>query len=409
MWRDVSDEEGHRPPDRDVEITAVETTGLRGNPRDDGGHFVWGLVKVETDAGVYGLGETFRGEAALDVVSRMAPDVVGQNPLDPDRIGELLDRRHTDAGGIGRSAIAAIETACWDAKGKVHDLPLYELFGGKYRDAVHVYSDTEALAGDEEGIDLAAEYTPESYAAAARAVVDRGFDSIKFDLDVPTPGRTEDAAARRLDPEAIEHKVALVAAVRDEVGDGIDLGMDLHWTFTTETAIRLGRALEPYDLAFLEDPVHPRKVDAQVRVREAVETPILSGENLTTKEDFEAQARRGVFDIAAPDVMLCGGLSELRRIAAICDVHAIPLAPHNLGSPVGTVAGVHVCASVPNVYRVEFRGGDAPWWHDVVTRTGEDGRILEGDRIDLPEGPGLGIELAPAAEELVADGHEWVF
>lgn len=114
-------------------------------------------------------------------------------------------------------------------------------------------------------------------------------------------------------------------------------------------------------------------------------------------------------DIAAPDVAMCGGLAELRRIAAFCDVYGVPLAPHNLGSPVATVAGAHSGASIPNFYSVEFRGGDAPWWESLVTRTGEEGPLVTEGRLDVPEGPGLGIEFTDDAREYVATEWDFVF
>ncbi len=403
MWQEL-DAAPARPPSRDVTVTNVETMALRGNPAPDGGHYAWGIVKLETDAGEYGLGETYRGRESLDVVERMADTVTGVNPLGPDYVAERLARTHyTATGGIGRSAIAAIETACWDLKGKLLGVPVYELLGGPYRDEIPLYADAEALAGDAAGIDFDTEYSPEAYAAAARDVLDRGFRALKFDLDVPTPGRAEDRAAGRLDDAGIDHKVDLVAAVRDAVGDDVDLGMDCHWSYTVETATRLGRALEPYDLAFLEDPVHHEALDAQARVADAINIPILTGENWTTAEAFRRALDADVLDVAAPDVSMAGGLAELRRIAGLCATAGVPLAPHNLGSPIATVAGAHLCAAVPNVYSLEYRGGDAPWWEEVVERTGESGDIVAEGTVALPNGPGLGVELADAARDYVAE------
>jgi len=368
-------------------------------------------VKVETDSGSHGIGETFRGIETLDPVARMTDTVIGENPLDPERVAEKLGRTHyTASGGLGQAAIAAIETACWDLKGKALNVPVYELLGGKYRNEITLYSDTEALVGKSVGIDFSEEYEPDAYAQAAAEAVDRGFEVIKFDLDVPTLGNPdEDRAARRLDNNAIGHKVDLVEAVREEVGYDLDLGMDLHWSYTVETAVRLSKRLEPYDLAFLEDPVHPKKIDAQRRVKQEIDLPILTGENLTSVTEFHEALKNGFIDIAAPDVAMCGGLTELKKIATFCDVYGVPLAPHNLGSPVSTVAGAHLGASIQNFYSLEFRGGDAPWWDDLITRTGEDAPILDGGTMALPEGPGLGIEITETAEEYVVDDHEFIF
>jgi len=402
-WRDMGMDERHRPPERDVEITDVKTMAVAGN-------FTWGIVKVETDAGVYGLGETFRAEAALDMADRMAVDLEGENPLDTDRIVELLNQRYTGCGRIGQAAFTAIETACYDVKGKLLDVPVYELLGGKYRDEVTTYCDThggESL-GEAEGHDPREVYTPESYARAAREVVDAGFDALKFDLDVPTHA-SYDEANRRMDNEALEHKVRLVEAVREEIGCDVDLGMDLHWNFTVETAIRLGRKLERFDLAWLEDPVPPEKFDAQRRVTEALDTPVLTGENLVRPEQFNEAARTGMLDIAAPDVTKCGGLGEYRKIATVCDLYGVPVASHNISSPLGTVAGAHASASIPNFLMMEYHSRVVPWWNDMVERVDGSGPILEDGTIDLPEGPGLGVRLnRDLVDQHLADGSELI-
>ena len=398
-WRDLGVEESHRPPERDLEITDVKTMAVAGN-------FTWGIVKVETNADVYGLGETFRAEAAIDMAERLVEDLEGENPLDVDRITALLNQRYTGCGRVGQSAFTGIETACWDIKGKVLDAPLYELMGGKYRDSVRIYCDThggESL-GQAAHRDPMEVYTPESYARAAREVVDEGFDVLKFDLDVPT--HATDTAARRLDNAAVEHKVSLVEAVREEIGYDVDLGVDLHWNFTTETAARVGKKLEPYDLAWLEDPVPPEQVEAHRHLREALSVPILTGENVMTASRFDELAHAGAMDIAAPDVNKCGGLWELRKIALVCELQGIPLAPHNISSPLGTVAGAHVCATFPNFLSLEFHARDVPWWDDLVRRVDDpDAPIIEDGTIDLPEGPGLGVEIDPdVADRYLTDG-----
>lgn len=405
-WRDLS-ADGRRAPERDVEITDVRTMRLAGN-------FNWGIVKVETDAGAYGIGETYRApQGLLEFAEGLLVDLEGENPLDVTRLLAKLNQNYTGCGRIGQAAFTGIEMALWDLKGKLLDVPVYELLGGKFRDEVRVYCDThggEGLGAAESGASPREIYTPESYAEAAREVVDAGFSALKFDLDVKTRADV-DTAARRLDNDAVEHKVALVEAVREEIGYDVDLGMDLHWSYTVETAVRLGRKLEPFDLAFLEDPIHPEKIEAGARARDRVGLPVLTGENLTSAAEFNEALANDLLDIAAPDVAMCGGLSELKRIATLCDAYGVPLAPHNLGSPVSTVAGAHLGASIPNFYSLEYRGGDAPWWEDVVTRTGdgEDGPVLADGEIALPEGPGLGIEVTDEAAEYVTDGTEFVF
>ncbi len=377
-WMDFTDDESHRPAERDLEITDVSTAVLQGN-------FRWGIVRVETDAGIVGHGEV-HGEGPDDP-GRLA----GQNPLDVERLGDVMWEP-----GPG------VEMALWDIKGKLLDVPAYELMGGKYRDSVRVYCDThggESLGEAQSGtVDPREVYTPSSYAEAAREVVDAGFDALKFDLDVRTHADV-DTAARRLDNAALDHKERLVAAVREEIGDEIDLGFDLHWNFTVETATRLAGRLEGYDLAWLEDPVPPHKYGAHRRVREATSVPILTGENLSDPGEFKQLLDAEGTDLAAPDPNNCGGLVNLRRIATLCDLEGVPLAVHNICSPVATVAAAHAAASVPNFVALEYHAFDVPWWEDLVERTGESGPVIEDGRIDLPEGPGLGIEIDPHVVE----------
>ncbi|MFB6206032.1 MAG: mandelate racemase/muconate lactonizing enzyme family protein [Haloglomus sp.] len=387
-WMDFTTEETHRPPERDIAITDVSTMVLQGN-------FRWGIVKVETDAGVTGYGEV-HGDGPDD-----PGRLEGQNPLDVHRLRDVMWEP-----GPG------VEMALWDIKGKVLDVPVYELLGGAYRDAVEVYCDThggESLGeAQSETVDPREVYTPESYAEAAREVVDAGFDALKFDLDVRTHADV-DTATRRLDNEAIEHKVSLVEAVREEIGYDVTLGFDLHWNFTVETATRLAEKLEPFDLAWLEDPVPPHKYDAHRRVREATACPIMTGENLRDSGEFKQMLDAEGMDVAAPDPNNCGGLRNFQQIAHLCDLEGIPIAAHNICSPVATVAAVHAAAAVPNAFALEYHAFDVPWWEDLVSRTGESGPIIEDGSIALPEGPGLGIEIdLDVAEKHLVEGEELV-
>jgi len=397
LWRDVTDPTPHRPASRDVEITGIETMAIEGN-------YDWGMVIVRTNADTAGIGETYPGRGALDVVERVGELLVGENPLDVRRLVTHLTHRYPGSGRFGRAAFAGIEIALWDLKGKLLDVPVYELLGGTFREQVPTYVDVhggepvgEAVSGEASDI-----YTPKACAMAAREAVDDGFESLKFDLDVPYHAH-KDTAARRLDDEAIDHKEALVQAIRDEVGNGIELSVDLHFSFTVETAVRLGRRLEPYDLSWLEDPVPPEKTLAHSRIREQIDVPVLTGENLVTATAFDDLGRAGGFDIGAPDVTKCG-LIEFLEICAVCDRYGAPVAPHNLTSPVGLVATVHACAAVANAFCVEYRGYDVPWWGDLVSRIASDESIVKDGAIAVPQGPGLGVEIDPdVAASYLAD------
>lgn len=392
IWRDLrSHGDQRRAPERDVEITTIERVIVNGN-------YPWNLLKVETDAEEYGLGEANPGPVG-EYIDYLEPALIGENPFDVDRLVEHMTQLLSNLGGsegYSQAAVSGIETALWDLVGKLCDLPVYQLLGGKYRDNVHVYVDCHAgehvgdavargRTGDVEPEEL---YDPAAYAAEAREVIDDGFSALKFDLDVPY-GR-EDTSFRRLSNDAIDHKVAIVNAIRDEIGSGPLLSVDLHWNFTVETAKRLLPKLEPYDLAWIEDPVPPENVDVHRKVTNSTSTPILTGENLTRVEGFLPYLVEQAVDIIAPDVQKCGGLLEFRKIAAVADAFGIPLVPHNLSSPVGTMATAHACATVPNAFAMEWHAREVGWWDDFLQNSRP---IIQDGTIAIPEKPGLGIEL----------------
>ncbi|QLG29440.1 mandelate racemase/muconate lactonizing enzyme family protein [Halorarum halophilum] len=397
-WRDLRADGLRRDPERDVEITDVECVVVEGN-------FPWNLIKVSTDADEYGLGEAFPGPAG-EYIEFLKPGLVGENPLDVDRLVEHMTQLVSGLGGslgYSQAAVSGIEIALWDVAGKVLDVPVYQLLGGKYRDAVRIYADCHAgenlaAAAEADPRDI---YTPESYADVAREVIDEGFDALKFDLDVKI--EDADTATRRLSNGAIQHKIDVVDAVREEVGYDPTLGFDLHWNFTVETATKLARGVEEYDLDWIEDPVPPENVDAHRKVTESTSTPVLAGENLTRVEGFLPFLTEQAVDVVAPDIQKCGGLLELRKIATVADAFDVPVAPHNISSPVGTMASVHACATVPNAFALEWHAREVDWWDDL--HTGDP--LIVGGEIQVPEEPGIGIDLdAEVVTEHAAPGED---
>jgi len=387
-WRDLTADDRRRHPDRDLEITAISCTVVEGN-------FPWNLIAVETDRGTYGIGEAFPGPIT-NYVEYLEPGLVGENPFDVERLVEHMTQLLSGAGGslgYSQAIVSGIETALWDIVGKETGLPVYQLLGGKYRDAVQIYADCHAGQALSEMADADPReiYSPEAYASVAEDVVDEGFSALKFDLDVKV--EPADTATRRLSSEAIDHKVEIVKAVRSAIGREPVLGFDVHWNFSTETATKLARRLEPFDIDWLEDPVPPESVDAHRKVTGSTTTPILAGENLTRVEGFLPFITEQAVDIIAPDIQKCGGLLEFRKIATVADAFNIPVAPHNISSPVGTVASAHVAATVPNAFTLEWHAREVEWWDDL--HTGED-LIVDG-QIQVPETPGLGLELDVSA------------
>ena len=374
-----------RGGDRDVEITDVQTTMVDGN-------FPWTLVRVYTDAGVAGTGEAYWGAGVPELVERMTPFLVGENPLDVDRLYEHMVQKMSGEGSIGGptvSAIAGVEVALHDLAGRILEVPAYQLLGGKYRDEVRVYCDCHA--GDEAD--------PASNADEAERVVDElGYDALKFDLDVES-GAEKDRANRHLRGPEVEHKAEIVREVTDRVGDRADVAFDCHWSFASGSAHRLAEAVEKYDVWWLEDPVPPENLDVQQEVTQRTTTPVAAGENVYRVHGHRRLLEEQAVDIVAPDLPKVGGMRETQKIANLADLYYVPVAMHNVSSPVATVASAHVGAAVPNALAVEFHSYELGWWSDLVEEN-----VIEDGRITVPETPGLGVTVDDdvVAEHMVA-------
>ena len=360
---------------RDAEITDVQTTMVDGN-------YPWILVRVYTDAGIVGTRESYWGGGDTAIIERMKPFLVGENPLDIDRLYEHLVQKMSGEGSISGkviSAISGIEIALHDAAGKLLDVPAYQLVGWKYRDEVRVYCDLHTEN----------EADPQACAAEAERVVENlGYDAIKFDLDVPS-GHEKDRANRHLRNPEIEHKVDIVEATTEVVGNKADVAFDCHWSFNGGSAKRLAEALEEYDVWWLEDPVPPENHEVQEEVTKSTTTPIAVGENVYRKHGQRTLLEPQAVDIIAPDLPRVGGMRETRKIADLADMYYIPVAMHNVSSPIGTMASAQVGAAIPNSLALEYHSYELGWWEDLV----EENDLIEEGRMEIPEEPGLGLTL----------------
>jgi gluconate/galactonate dehydratase len=360
------------------------------------GNFPWTIVTVETDDGTVGIGECYPSPGVHEIITDyLQPVLVGENPTDVERLYYLMRESLSGRGsqqGVGTIAISGIEIALWDLTGKLLDQPVYQLLGGKLRESVEVYADCHAgeamVSSAQEGQEQKI-YEPEAYAQAARAAVDDGFDTVKFDLDVPS-GRSLNRKSRHFDDTEIKHKRRIVEAVTEEVSDDAEVAVDLHWNFSPETAERLCRAIKPYDLAWIEDPLPPENTEAMRELKRRVDATILTGENRYGRHGFRDLIETQAVDFLAPDVPKTGGMAETKKIAEMAETYYQALVPHNIGSPVATMATVHVGATVPNFVALEYHAREVPWWDDLLVR--EEPLIQDG-RIRVPDSSGLGIEL----------------
>jgi gluconate/galactonate dehydratase len=410
-----------------MRITKIETAVIEAN-------YDWTLVKVSTDAAITGWGEAFFAPSLTGVIREFNEFLPGEDPRDVDRLCRLMRTAlgATGTSGMGFHAVSGVEAALWDIVGKSANLPVYQFLGGKYRDRVRIYADCHAGHGLASLSPMLLPRTPgwakkrgkaeaeerwrkdlpsraelstkyhggqkseaptiraESYARRAREMKRQGFTALKFDVDVPSQYSLDDYN-RTLTRKEIDLMSGLVGALRKAIGGDVDLAIDCHWNYGVNDAIKLARACEPFDLLWLEDPLPPENTDALVRVTEATSTPIATGENHYQRHHFRELLERNAVDILAPDFQKVGGLLEGRRIADMADVHYLAVAPHNISSPIGTMASVHLCAAIPNFLALEWHAASVPFFDDLVK--GRHAPLIQKGYISVPERPGLGIEL----------------
>jgi len=369
-----------------MKITDVGTAVVKGN-------FNWILVKVYTDEGVTGIGEAYWGAGVVDLIHESKSVIIGEDPLNINKCYERMVRWMSGAGSLAGAtvtAISGIEIALWDLAGKILDTPVCNLFGGKIRSKVKLYVDCHA--GEE--------YTPESYAKEALKVKKEGWEVLKFDIDIPTPYSNSDKTGiyefwhepynRCLSRQEINYLGLIVEAIRESVGPEIDLAIDCHWKFPLKDAIDLVNRLEGYDLLWVEDPIPPENIDAFKELCDSTNVPLATGENFYRIFGFRDLIEKQACRIVTPDIPKMGGLLEARKVFDLASMYYLPVAPHNVCSPVGTLATVQLCAAMPNFLVMEFHARDVSWWDDLIVK---DGPLIENGYIKVPERPGLGFEL----------------
>jgi galactonate dehydratase len=342
-------------------------------------------VRVYTDQGIFGHGEgTDAIQGGVPLVQSWRRTLVGQDPLNVEAIWERLRTSGVFAGaqaGQYVSALSAVEMALWDLAGKALGLPVYQLLGGRVRDRVRVYCDSglgeQAVGGDK----------PD---ARIQEIRDLGFTAVKLDVDNGADPARFDRVNWTASNAEIDHMVAKVAHAREAFPKQVDVAADMHGRYDVTTGKRVAKAMEPFRLLWLEEPVPAENVDAMREVRASTTTPICCGENLFLRHGFREVLEKRAADIVMPDLHKCGGLLEGRKIADMAHTYYVPFAPHNVTSPIGTLAAAHVCAAVPNFLVLEWHWIDRlPLWRNWV----KEGEILEKGFIRLPERAGIGVEM----------------
>ncbi|HIE26746.1 TPA: mandelate racemase/muconate lactonizing enzyme family protein [Candidatus Poribacteria bacterium] len=359
------------------------------------------IIRIDTNQGIYGIGEV-RDAGHKENALQFKSMLLGQNPCNVDMIFHAIKR----FGNWGREGggVSGIEIALWDLVGKVYGVPCYQFLGGKYRDRIRLYADTPAPA----------EPTPEGYAERVLGRKKMGLTFIKFDVGihvlrgyvedgvVGTPTKYEYGLGRRwtargtaigaqLTDKGIARFVEIVSAVREAVGWDIPLAVDHFGPITVNDGIRLGRALEPYGLAWMEDIIPWWDVEGNLQVTRAINVPTLNGEDIYLWDGWREMIERRAIDIIQPDLLTAGGMLETKKIADYAERYGLPTVLHFAGSPIAFMANLHCAAAIPSFIALENHALDLPFWKDLVTGLSEP--LIEEGYVRVPEKPGLGVDL----------------
>lgn len=335
----------------------------------------WVFVKVITDSRLYGVGEAtleYREPTVVQAIKELERYLVGK---DPHNIEAFWHDAYRDAywrgGVVLMSALAGVEMALWDIKGKDLGVPVYQLLGGKVRDSVKCYANAW-FAGAKK---------PEEFAQKAKIAVKNGFSGLKWD-----PFGKE---YLNIDPKHLNEALDCIAAVKDAVGDQVHLIIEGHGRFNVPTAVRIGNALEKFGILWFEEPIPPDDKKGIAWVRSKIATPVSGGERLYSRFEYADYLRMECADFWQPDVSHAGGIMEVRKIAAMAESHYIPVCPHNPSGPVANAATLQLAACIPNFYLLETMANDIPWRADVSTEKVK----FENSEMFIPDLPGLGIDI----------------
>ena len=369
----------------DLRITDMVTVSLAGLPMD------CIVIRIDTNQGISGYGEV-RDWGSKTYALMLKSRLIGENPCNIDRIFRKIKQFgfHARQGG----GPSAIEMALFDLAGKAYGVPAYQLLGGKFRDKILCYADTPT------------ETDPLAMVEQLKRRLAQGYHFLKMDVGISLvagipgtintpPGMMErwdimhPFPGTQLTPKGIDKLVEYVSVVREHVGYELPLAADHFGHLNLESCIRLGRALDPFTLAWYEDMIPWQFVDQYVRLAESVTTPICTGEDIYLKEGFRPLFERRGIAVAHPDIMTVGGLMEMKKVGDEAQDHGVALAMHMAGSPVAALASVHAAAATENFLALENHSADISAWSDLVS--GLEKPIVQNGYINVPETPGLGF------------------
>ena len=402
----------------DLKITDMRFANLTGAPM----HCI--LMKIETNQGLVGYGEV-RDWSSKTYALTLKRLLLGENPCNVDK----LFRRIKQFGGNARQGggVSGVEVALWDLAGKAYGVPVYQMLGGKFRDKVRMYCDTD-VGGKPDGIKMG---------QALKARMEHGFTFLKMDVGIglfenqpemlsyplglieqmeelgPHSGRlavknTEERLARNrgydiynvphpftgihLTEKGIDFLDQYVSDVRSIIGYTVPLATDHFGHIAVEDCIRLGKRLEKYNLAWIEDMIPWQYTDQYVRLSQAISIPVCTGEDIYLKEGFRPLLESRGVSVIHPDILTSGGILENKKIGDLAQEHGVAMAVHMAESPIACLAAVHSVAATENFLALEFHSADIPWWDDIAN--GFTKPLIQNGFITVPDKPGLGIEIA---------------
>lgn len=369
----------------ELKITDMRVCHLRGLPMD------CSLIRLDTNQGISGYGEV-RDWASPTYALMLKSRLIGENPCNIDKIFRKIKQfgHHGRQGG----GVSGIEMALFDLAGKAYNVPAYQLLGGKFRSQVLCYCDTDS--------------SPDGRQMGERLKrrMDRGFKFLKMDVGIgllrDVPGALS-APPEMLDSTTIMHPftgiqvtqlgieylVEYVRQVREIIGYEIPLAADHFGHLTVESAIRLGRALDRFTLAWYEDVIPWQLTDQWVRLAQSVTTPLCTGEDIYLKEGFRPLLEAHGVSVIHPDLATAGGLLETKKIGDLAQEHGVAMAMHFAGSPVSFLANIHCAAATENFYVLENHSVDIDWWDNLIS--GITAPLIQDGYARVPETPGLGF------------------
>ena len=335
----------------------------------------WVFVKVYTDEGICGVGEgtlEYREKALCGAIEHIKSYLLGKNPLNIEKYYHDIYRdSYWRGGAVLMSALSAVEMALWDILGKYLGVPVYQLLGGKVNDDCRIYINGWFVGAK----------TPEEFGQKAKEATQKGITALKWD---PFGKNYLQISKKDLDTA-----MKCIAAVRDAVGDEVDLLIEGHGRFDVPTGIKLAQELAPFKPMWFEEPVPPNNLEALKAVRDKSPVAIAAGERLYTRFDYNQLFDMRACDYIQPDISHAGGIMELKKIAAIAEAKYIPFAPHNPSGPIANAATLQLAACCPNFTILEIMYSDVEYRKDVTNECLK----YENGRIKISDKPGLGIEL----------------